>query len=485
MSSPGSRSRRKGRHRHRRIDRGSCTDSASSSDSDSDWSSSESDEYRRHRRQRRRSRERHGRHRRRAHSHGHGHRHRHRRKHSGQGDRRHDDGDSDRDGGTAAEAATDPPAYPSRHGRGIGDDSSDMRDGGNRPTSPSQDNASTSLAERIRAAERSRRLGSIAYDLMNELVEGVLRRELIPEVLIDVLTQSDSGSGSAYSAPGTLSVVEQCALATYDEVELSTVGELAKVAVSDVLQKFTDHFLRDVEQRRRHPLAVLADDLLAGWMPQLAAEVAQLAVRELVSEHFLQKRLNRALLKVITPLVEEVAREAWYDAVMKSELDLLVSEVLRKECEEVVTATLVEQADVAQRERAALEHRSIAQAAERMVWSASLRALIDTVANSGTGILMREFTERLFVQQMSRRLLGLACELEATQLETQESMVLGELHTQLTAGPGFDVMLHALDGALAEHEALIQSRETERLGMRVGARVIKANATALVTSHNK
>ena len=249
--------------------------------------------------------------------------------------------------------------------------------------------------------------------------------------------------------------------------------------------KFTDHFLRDVEQRRRHPLAVLADDLLADWMPQLAAEVAQLAVRELVSEHFLQKRLNRALLKVITPLVEEVAREAWYDAVMKSELDLLVSEVLRKECEEVVTATLVEQADVAQRERAALEHRSIAQAAERMVWSASLRALIDTVANSGTGILMREFTERLLVQQMSRRLLGLACELEATQLETQESMVLGELHTQLTAGPGFDVMLHALDGALAEHEALIQSRETERLGMRVGARVIKANATALVTSHNK
>ena len=98
---------------------------------------------------------------------------------------------------------------------------------------------------------------------------------------------------------------------------------------------------------------------------------------------------------------------------------------------------------------------------------------------------MREFTERLLVQQMSRRLLGLACELEATQLETQESMVLGELHTQLTAGPGFDVMLHALDGALAEHEALIQSRETERLGMRVGARVIKANATALATSHNK
>ena len=492
-----SRARREGRHRRRRIRSSSYSDSTSSGDNDSDWSSSESDEYRRHRHQRRRSRERHRRHRRR------GSRHGHRHKPRSQGRHICANGADECDSGPVAEAIDSSaptshlhhgPAHQHqqhhsshhsrhddyRHACDIRNDDRDISERGSRPASSPEVNTSAPLAVRNLAAERSRKLGSIAYDLMNELVEGVLREELIPDILIEVLTQSNSKPGGAYSARGTLSVEEQCALAAYEEVELSAVGDLAEAAVSDVLRDFTDNFLRNVELHRRHPLEVLADDLLAGWMPQLSREVVQLAVHELVSEHFLQKRLNRALLMVITPLVEDVAREAWYDAVMKCEFDSLVSEVLVEECKSVVTVTLAEQADVAQRERAATEHTSIAQAAERMIWSASLRALIDTVANSGTEILMREFMERLLVQQMSRRMLGLACELEATQLETQESVVLGELHTQLTAGPGFDVMLHALDHALTEHEALIQSRETERLGMAVGtrARVIKVNATA-------
>jgi len=213
----------------------------------------------------------------------------------------------------------------------------------------------------------------------------------------------------------------------------------------------------------------------------------------MVSLHFLEKRLNHDFLSMLAPAVHEVARAALFEVAVEDQVDgamnqvrtsgpcgfmliriplsppapppsrespKLVRQVMCRELAAVVRETVQELAHNVQHEKAVVERRQVARAAERIAWTSSLRVLMETLSTNGTGLFLQDHIHRMAVQLMAKRTFGLMQELESSQRELVDSPPMHEFHGMLAAGPGFNSMLLQLDEALAENEAHIHRSET-------------------------
>ena len=263
------------------------------------------------------------------------------------------------------------------------------------------------------------------------------------------------------------------------------------------VERLVDAHLASAAPPRRHPLLVLADELIGAettamlqalvleggtmlgdlavgrstrayalhidqFNPPPVLPVFRLlpaVVQELVSSHFLDKRLNHAFLSLLTPLVFEVARDVLFEVGVENEVDAAVDQVMCQELRLVAGETVQELAHNVRHERAVVERRQIERAAERIAWTSSLRVLMGTLSTNGTGLFLQDHVHRMAVQLMAERTFNLMRELESTQRELWDSPPMHELHEMLAAGPGFESMLLELDEALAENEAHVHLNE--------------------------
>ncbi|OQR93008.1 hypothetical protein ACHHYP_03030 [Achlya hypogyna] len=304
---------------------------------------------------------------------------------------------------------------------------------------------------RQRNAARRDQVRARAAKMYELVVDEVIRTELVPDLLIDILT---SPSATYEPPPG----LERAAYATWGEVLDSVLRVLLTDVVHGTIQRLVQDFLRS-SGTTVDPMDTLVESLLL--------DLLRPTLRELVHEDAVIDDL------VQTYLVDTEA-EAIYEALLRSELhdaaavareqvtldgiwaalcdDTLPSLLTTAATSEINRAREANAIALAERDR-----RLIADASTSILNHAVLQGLLALLAQHADRIVFTDACEHLLSLGLLRRLIERQTHVE--EALDRSSRVVMDARNHIVQQHLFSLLTAQLLLGLDEHEAAIQAAE--------------------------
>ena len=193
--------------------------------------------------------------------------------------------------------------------------------------------------------------------------------------------------------------------------------------------------------------------------------IAREAISELVREYIFLNRFEGLFLELVDPIIHDVAEDTLYGVECEQESQAIFYECVEDVAKEAAEESLEELRDIVNEQRKSSELHDVAQTAEKIIYSLVFKHLMKTISSDAEAILVRSEMDTLLCQLMARAMIANLRGVESVKSETGDNVSLRAVHQEITARSGLRYLLSQLDDVLKEHEAQIDTREQQLLGI--------------------
>lgn len=289
--------------------------------------------------------------------------------------------------------------------------------------------------------------------IVDELVSDYVTRELVPAILLDVLTRRDDAYAPA-------SREEREAAAVYQQVLRRAVGEELTDLVRTEVRAMVSHYMRGRrETLPRNPLVRIAERVVAAEVRAEVEGMVRATVRELAAEYMEQQRITGVVNTVLQGEMAVVARAALREEEEQAAVRTAVARGVHALCGTLARDAVREARGEADEARRAAQQGIIAQSARRVARRAMLRRLCGVLAGRGEEQALRERGREFVRDAVARRLVARAREAERSRRAAAANVPLALAMRGIGSVAAFAAGRSLLQEALAAWEREAEAHE--------------------------
>lgn len=303
-------------------------------------------------------------------------------------------------------------------------------------------------------ARTTRALKAIVDQLVDDFVTG----DLVPAILLDVLTRRDDAYAPA-------SAQEREAAAVYQQVLRRAVGEELTDVVRTEVRGMVSHYMRGRrETLPRNPLVRVAEGVVASEVRAEVEGMVRAAVRELAAEYVKRQRITGVVHAMLRGEMALVAAQAVEEEEEDGAVRTAVARGVHALCGTVAREAVEEAKGEADEARRAAQQGIIAQSARRVARRAMLRRLCAVLAGRGEEQALRERGREFVREVVARRLVDRAREAERNRRAAAANVPLALAMRGIGTVAAFTAGRSLLQDALAAWEREAEAHEAREAG---------------------
>ncbi|KAF0718508.1 Aste57867_1652 [Aphanomyces stellatus] len=298
-------------------------------------------------------------------------------------------------------------------------------------------------------------LRSLAFDVMDTLLDEYIRIEFIPDILIDVLT-----TGNDDDAYKPKPVREQAICGAYASMLNDVVVAMLTEIVHATVQSLVSAYFKQ-ETRVVNPWTMVVDHFVDEWIHGLLHEIVVDGIRDLVEAYLANKKHQAVLDEFLHGMVVDVAfmsmREMTHDrrwtSLLHETLTSMLPEVAHDEIHQAQTLhmDLVRDND----------RRLIAEASGPLLEHAILRGLLQLIAQKADRMAFKEACDHMLSMELLKRLLARQAAAAQREAVVVQSPVLTACHNRVMHDALFVLLSTTLQDKLDTFEDEIDRIEQE------------------------
>ncbi|EQC39582.1 hypothetical protein SDRG_03016 [Saprolegnia diclina VS20] len=272
------------------------------------------------------------------------------------------------------------------------------------------------VRERHAAARRDQSLRVVAA--MNDLVDEVVRTELIPDLLIELFT---SQTTAIEASPRQKEAVE----AVYGDVLDSAVRSLLLDIVHTTIQRLVQEFLQTTTTvvPDEDPLESLMEALLTDLLRPRLLDVVHETIAHLVTSYLTDTDASSVYAALLMDELRSVVLSAHHDEQCHSVWSIVCAETLPSLLSEMATVAVEEARDANAVLLMVKDRALIEDASTSLLNHALLSSMLQLLAQQGDRILFQDACEQMLSQAMLAALLKRLVRTEASVDRTSRVLV--------------------------------------------------------------
>ena len=318
---------------------------------------------------------------------------------------------------------------------------------------------------------------SFARAFAEELIDEFLEDEIVPDVLIDVLsvpdTELDVGSAQA-----------QVEAWVYEDMVRSVVHGLAKTVALECTDDLVDQYFISKMKEARDPHEVFVEDLINDGLVGEAKAVVDEAIAELVAELLAESKIQEARNAVVDEALEEMLEDVVRRAIVEHGGDQVGEEMYQEDLGAFIRLIAEEEYAEAQGIHLASGQRleflqASDMAASKLLDELVIRHLLNTLGSGGDMALFDAYMDRTMSQLMARVLLVRQQAILSSAARTRENELLSLVHDALTTDMAIAFVVDRMKALVPSQASAQFAREAVAISARDSAPEARAARAAL------
>ncbi|KNC48530.1 uncharacterized protein AMSG_04974 [Thecamonas trahens ATCC 50062] len=305
-----------------------------------------------------------------------------------------------------------------------------------------------------------------AYAFVNELIDEFLEDEIVPDLLIDVLSQPDA----EFEVGSEQTRVEAWLV---DEVVALVVPALAKQVALECTDELVKHYFINKAAALPDPHEVIVGDVIEAYVVAEAAAVVDEAVAELVTELLTESRVSDAADAIIDEVVAPMLGDIVRAAILDNAVDGVGAELYDEQLAAFIELVAEEEYAAAQGLEMAsgqrLEFLQVSDvASSKLLDELIISHLLNVIGDGAEMALVDEYLDRTLNQMMARTLLVRTADIVDAREEVTDNVFLATVHDMLTTDMAIAFVVDRMKALVPSAAAVQFEREAAAMEARAG-----------------